>query len=141
MSKYTQIFSVLGMLFLMPSCQNETTLKWKETMKVHDEVMLKMQETSDLESKLDELIIRAKKDSTTLLFSKIDTLQAAHLVLGRVNEEMMDWMASIQKPRTGDDQDSIINYLNSEQKAIIEVGVNMDNAVIQAQEVLKSLEK
>ena len=141
MPKFIQIIPVLGMVFFMLSCQNETTLKWEETMKIHDEVMLKMQETSDLESKLDELIIRAEKDSTTILFTKIDTLQAAHSVLGKVNEEMMDWMASIQKPKTGDDQDSIINYLNKEQKAIIEVGVNMDNAVIQAQEVLKSLEK
>ena len=125
----------------MLSCQNETTLKWEETMTVHDEVMLKMEETVALESKVDELLDRAKKDSTTVLFSKIDTLQLAHSVLEKANEEMMDWMASIQKPRSGDNQDSIINYLNTEQKAIIMVGINMDNAVIQAQDILKSLEQ
>ena len=141
MSKVGQILLIFGMVFLMLSCQNESTHKWEETMKVHDEVMLKMQETGDLQSKLDQLITRAKKDSTTVLFSKLDTLQFAYNALEKADIEMMDWMASIQKPKKGDDQDSIINYLNTEQKAIITVGVNMDNAVTQAKNILKSLER
>lgn len=135
------ITSIIFLLFAVSSCKNETEIKWEKTLKVHDVVMLKMQETGEMESKLNQLITRAKSDSSTVLFTKLDTLQKAYNQLEVADEEMMDWMASIQKPRTGDDQDSIINYLNSEQKAIIEVGVNMDNAVIQAQEVLKSLEK
>ena len=141
MTKFSQTISALGVILVMISCQNPTTLKWEETMKVHDEVMLKMQVTSDLESKLDKLILHAEADTLTVLYTKIDQLKGAHLFLGEVNEEMMDWMASIQKPRKGDNQDSIINYLETEQKAIIEVGVHMDEAVNQAQNLLKSLEK
>jgi len=135
------IVSVIGFSLFTISCQNETGHKWEETMNVHDEVMLKMQETGEMQSKLDQLIIRAKKDSTTVLFTKLDTLQFAYEALEIADIEMMDWMASIQKPKTGDDKDSILNYLNTEQKAIIEVGVNMDNAVTQAENILKSLEK
>lgn len=129
-------------IFALSSCQNETGKKWEETMKVHDEVMLKMQETGDAEMKLDQLITQAQAaDSNTILFSKLDTLQQAYQLLEVADEEMMDWMANIQKPQKGDDQDSIINYLNKEQKAIIEVGHHMDNAIHHANALIKSLEK
>lgn len=129
-------------LIIFSSCQSEASKKWEETMKVHDEVMLKMQETGDAEMKLDQLITQAKRaDSNTLIFSKIDTLQQAYLVLEKADEAMMDWMATIQKPKLADDQDSILNYLQNEQAAIIEVGILMDDAVNHANSLITSLEK
>lgn len=134
--------SVIVLSITLFSCQSESEKKWEETMKVHDEVMLKMQETGDAEMKLDQLITHAKTaDSNAVIFSKIDTLQQAYSQLEKADEEMMDWMASIQKPRKGDNQDSIIQYLEKEQKAIIQVGVVMDNAIENANQIIQSLEK
>ena len=135
------ITSSLIMLLAVSSCRNETEIKWEETLKVHDVVMLKMQETGDMEAKLNQLISRAKQDSTTVLFTKLDVLQEAYKQLEIADEEMMDWMASIQAPKSGDDKDSILLYLDQEEKAIIEVGVHMDDAVSQAEALIKSLEK
>jgi hypothetical protein len=135
------ITSTTILLLFVSSCRNETEIKWEKTLKVHDVVMLKMQETGDMEAKLNQLISRAKLDSSTVLFSKIDTLQDAYKQLEVVDEEMMDWMASIQAPKSGDDKDSILLYLDQEEKAIIEVGVHMDNAVNHAEALIKSLEK
>jgi hypothetical protein len=132
---------VIGLSTFLFSCQNESELKWEETMKVHDEVMLKMQETGEMQTKLNALIVRAKTDSTSVLFTKSDTLKAAYKKLELAEEEMMDWMASIQSPKSNDDQDSILNYLDTEQKAIILVGEHMDASVVEANNILKSLEK
>ena len=129
------------MLLTISSCKNETENKWEKTLKVHDVVMLKMQETGEMEAKLNQLISRAKLDSSTVLFTKLNVLQEAYKQLEVADEEMMDWMASIQAPKSGDDKDSILLYLDQEEKAIIEVGVHMDNAVDNAEKLIKSLEK
>tara|TARA_R110002050_G_scaffold263065_1_gene403459 strand:+ start:19408 stop:19833 length:426 start_codon:yes stop_codon:yes gene_type:complete len=123
------------------SCQDKKGEKWEETMKVHDAVMLKMQETGEMQAKLNQLIMRAKQDSSTILYTKLDTLQIAFDALEKADVEMMDWMAHIQKPRKNDNQDSVLNYLEQEQQSITAVGVTMDNAVTQAENILKSLEK
>ncbi len=135
------ITSTIILLLFVSSCRNETEIKWEKTLKVHDVVMLKMQETGEIEAKLDQLITRAKKDSSTILFAKLDTLQGVYNQLEIADEEMMDWMANIQSPKSGDNKDSILLYLDQEEKAIIEVGIHMDNAVTNAQALIKSLEK
>lgn len=129
------------LVFLITACQSKSEKKWAETMKVHDEVMLKMQETGDLEIRMIELISRAGKDSNSILFANIDTFQYAHDILDGVDEEMMDWMAHIKAPQTGDNQDSIIAYLEAEKLAIIKVGEHMDQAIKQTKDIIKSLEK
>ena len=138
---FNKIITVIIITFTLVSCQNKTTQKWEETMRVHDEVMLKMEATGTLGLKINNLIEQTQKaDSNTILFSKLDTLQSAYSKLELSEEEMMDWMASIQKPKKGDRQDSIIQYLEQEQKAIIEVGHHMDAAIENAELILNSLE-
>lgn len=141
MRYYILLFSILLIQTFNTSCQSEEEKAWMKTMHSHDEVMLKMQENGDLQSKLNELISRAQLDSNSILFSHMDTLQMAYNDLAASDEEMMDWMATIQSPRKGDDQDSILNYLSTQEQAIIEVGVHMDHAANQAKNILKSLEK
>ena len=138
---FNKIITVIIITFTLVSCQNKTTQKWEETMRVHDEVMLKMEATGTLGLKINNLIEQTQKaDSNAILFSKLDTLQSAYSKLELSEEEMMDWMASIQKPKKGDRQDSIIQYLEQEQKAIIEVGHHMDAAIENAELILNSLE-
>lgn len=135
------IFSILTVQIISSSCQNEEEQAWLKTMHTHDEVMLKMQENGELQTQLDELILRAERDSGSVLFTHLDTLKMAYDDLALSDEEMMDWMAAIQAPKQGDDTDSILQYLSEQEKAIIEVGVHMDQAADQAKNILKSLEK
>jgi len=135
------IFSILTVQIINSSCQNEEQTAWLKTMHTHDEVMLKMQENGELQTKLNELIARAERDSNSVLYTHLDTLKMAFDDLALSDEEMMDWMAAIQAPKQGDDKDSILLYLSEQEKAIIEVGVHMDQAANQAKNILKSLEK
>lgn len=135
------IFSILTVQIISSSCQSEEEQAWLKTMHTHDEVMLKMQENGELQTQLDELILRAERDSGSVLFTHLDTLKMAYDDLALSDEEMMDWMAAIQAPKQGDDTDSILQYLSEQEKAIIEVGVHMDQAADQAKNILKSLEK
>lgn len=142
MLKSTTAFSLIIISLFLVSCQSAAEKKWEETMKVHDAVMLKMQETGEMGQKIDALLETAKAaDSTSILFIKQDVLVDAFQQLEAVDVEMMDWMANIQKPRKNDDQDSIVTYLNQEEQAIIAVGKHMDDAIHHAHKVISSLEK
>ncbi len=136
-----RIISVFSIAFLIFSCTSKVTKSWEETMIIHDEVMLKMQENGQLESKLNALITRAHEDSSSILFTKIDTLQFALDQLSLADDEMMDWMAAIRAPLPEDDVDSTLSYHKEQQEKIVEVGVHMDEAANQANDILKSLEK
>ena len=142
MSKSTITFSLITITFFLASCQSDVTLKWEDTMKVHDVVMLKMDETAEMSKKLSGLLEYGKNaDSSSVLFQKQDTLKQAIEILEQADIEMMDWMANIQKPRKGDNQDSIIQYLEHEKAAILVVGDHMNAAIENAQGIISSLEK
>jgi len=135
------LFFAISLMALITSCTNEVEDSWAETLRVHDEVMLKMQDNSELEQKLTELIKRGNASTTSVLFTKIDTLEGALEVLAKSDEAMMDWMASIQEPHKGDDVDSTLTYHKELTISIIEIGVQMDDAALNAENILKSLEK
>jgi hypothetical protein len=128
-------------LFTFISCTDQKKESWSETMRVHDEVMLKMQENGEIESKLNELIQRGHADTNSVLFTKVDTLQMALDQLSKADEEMMDWMAAIRAPKKSDDVDSTLQYHAEQKAAIIEVGEHMDAARLHAEDLLHSLEK
>lgn len=123
------------------SCQSAEDKAWEETMVVHDEIMVKMQENGPLESKFNMLITRAEQDSNSILFSKIDTLKDALNKLEVADEEMMDWMASIRNPHTYKGEQDYVTYILSEKDEIVAVGVRMDEARAHGEAVLKSIEQ
>lgn len=141
MRNINRIIALISIIIFLFSCTSKVTKSWEETMKVHDEVMLKMQENGELESKLNALIIRGKADSSTVLFTKVDTLQFALDQLSKADEEMMDWMAAIRAPLPDDNVDSTLAYHEEQQKEIIIVGNHMDEAATNAEKIIKSLEK
>ncbi len=142
MLKSTITFSILSISLFTLSCQSAAEKKWEQTMKVHDVVMLKMQETGEMAQKIDALLQKSKTaDSTSILFVKQDTLVGAIHQLEKADIEMMNWMANIQKPTKSDDQDSILHYLDQEEKAIVTVGNQMDQAIHHAEGVISSLKK
>lgn len=142
MKKTTTYLSILFLVFHTISCQSESEKAWETTMKVHDEVMVKMQENGPLESKYNELITRAEvADTNSILYSKLDTLRFTLNNLSISDEEMMDWMAAIQSPNTYQGDTDYLEYLNQEKENIIIVGEHMDLARTQAENLLISLEK
>lgn len=142
MKKTTTYLSILFLAFQTISCQSESEKAWETTMKVHDEVMVKMQENGPLESKYNELIKRAEvADTNSILYSKLDTLRFTLNILSISDEEMMDWMAAIQSPNTYQGDTDYLEYLNQEKENIIIVGEHMDLARTQAENLLISLEK
>jgi Flp pilus assembly protein TadD len=66
-----------SLLLTVSACTNHAEEQWAKTLKVHDEIMVKMQQNGEIESKLNELLILAQKDSTSVLFAQSDTLKSA----------------------------------------------------------------
>ena len=138
--KYLKLTVVLFTIALV-SCQSAEDKAWEETMVAHDEIMVKMQENGPLESKFNLLIERAQKDSSSVLFTKLDLLKSALHKLEVSDEEMMDWMASIRNPHTYKGDEDYVTYILSEKEEILEVGVRMDEARTHGEAVLKSIEQ
>lgn len=142
MRKIFLAISIATIAIINVSCQSEQEVLWADTMQVHDEIMLKMQENGEIESKLNAIIEQAKQaDSNSVIFTKLDTLEMAMQDLAKADEEMMDWMAHITAPQKGDDPEETKTILTAKKAEIIEVGVHMDNAAAHAEALLSSLEK
>lgn len=131
---------ILISLFTL-SCTSKAEEKWAKTLKVHDDIMVKMQTNGQLEAKLNDLLIAAQKDTTTVLYAQSDQLKAALEDLIKADEEMMDWMANIKAPKKGMDMDSVVSALQVKEEEIIAVGEHMDRAATNAQAILNSLKK
>ena len=142
MRKIIVLLSIATLAIFNSSCQSEQEVLWADTMQVHDEIMLKMQQNGEVENKLNAVIKRAEiADSNSILFSKLDTLQMAMDDLAKADEEMMDWMANITATQKGDDPEKTKISLTTKKAEIIEVGVHMDLAAAHAEALLTSLEK
>lgn len=137
LSLFLAIFSVA----IFSSCTNEVQKSWEETLRVHDEVMLIMQENGEVEKKINELIKRGNASENSVLSSKVDTLQGALDNLSAADEDMMDWMATLKKPQIGEDPTEVLAYHKGRQQEIIKVGDEMILAAKQADDIIKFLEK
>lgn len=122
-------------------CTNQAEEQWGKTLKIHDEIMVKMQENGKIESKLNELLKLAEKDTNSVIYPHSDTLKDALEDLIKADDEMMDWMANIKAPKKGMDMDSVVAALKVKEQEIIAVGKHMDDAASHANAVLNSLKK
>ena len=140
MRKLSLIFAILSVAILS-SCKNEVQESWEQTLRVHDEVMIIMQENGEIEKKLDVLIKRGKASENSVLHTKIDTLQGALNELSATDEAMMDWMATLQRPKKEANPEEALAYLKEREVAISKVGNDMMVAAQKAEDIIKSLEK
>jgi len=140
MRKLSLIFAILSVAILS-SCKNEVQESWEQTLRVHDEVMIIMQENGEIEKKLDVLIKRGKASENSVLHTKIDTLQGALNELSATDEAMMDWMATLQRPQKEANPEEALAYLKEREVAISKVGNDMMVAAQKAEDIIKSLEK
>ncbi len=113
----------------------------EEVLKVHDEIMLKMQANGELEEKIDLLMAAAEEDTASVLYQRMDEMKQIRLELDNADNAMMDWMANYQYPPDDMSQDSAMAYLNEQMAAIKDVGRQLDEAENKAEELLNSLQK
>jgi hypothetical protein len=140
MRNLSLFLAIISMAFLS-SCTNKVEKSWEETLRVHDEVMLIMQENGEVEKKLDVLIKRGNESENSVLHSKVDTLQGALDNLSAADEAMMDWMATLKKPQKGEDPNTVLAYHKELQESIVKIGNDMMVAAQKAEDIIKSLEK
>lgn len=136
------ILGILVTLLFIFGCSSQTEQKWQDVLRVHDEIMLQMQENGVIEQQLRALLNQSKTaDSTSILFQSTDTLENLIAHLEKADEAMMDWMANLKKPASEVPFDSAMKYLEIKESEIIQVGNQMEQASTQAVSFIESLEK
>lgn len=112
---------------------------WDEVMKIHDEVMPKMNTMRELTKTLktqwesNKSLDAATKDDISIAIQELES----------ADEGMWDWMHNLQqlKPlQESKTHDEIIDYLKEQQQSIILVREEWDNSMAKADGILKTLE-
>ena len=120
----------------MVACGDPVVALQKEVIAVHDEVMPKMGEISQLEKTLrqerEKLAQLEVPDSTQmeLLLAEITRLKQA-------NERMMDWMRNYEAPSPEQDQAEALSYLNEQMEKIVAVKSDMLESMEHAKTLIK----
>jgi len=102
--KYLQ--SILTITLLATSCSNKDTVGdahtlYNESMKIHDEIMPRMDELFTLRQRL-TLKLDSLKGDSVVNASSIEQLRKAISELAAADKDMMDWMHNV-KDVDGDD--------------------------------------
>ena len=108
------IIGILVTLLFIFGCSSQTEQKWQDVLRVHDEIMLQMQENGVIEQQLRALLNQSKTaDSTSILFQSTDTLENLIAHLEKADEAMMDWMANLKKPDSEVPSEGMVFLANS----------------------------
>ena len=128
MKKFSYIFLFVMMLF--SSCENKDKIAMQQlfdqVMKVHDEVMPKMDDIHDAKKALKEKLSTA---DSTLVFSSIKELDNA-------DEAMMVWMQEFNSSYETMPVEEQKKYLNTEMEKINKVKEIMLAAIDNAQKII-----
>lgn len=109
----------------------EVVLLYNEVMKIHDDVMPKMQDISKLRRELRKRIPVVQDSS--VVYSDI-------LYLNKADDAMMDWMAKFSEEyMTIQKKEDKISFLNKEKQAIEHVRDIMLESIAKSQRRLDSL--
>ena len=124
----------LFLLSLVCSCGQKTQdnqALYDEVMKVHDEVMPKMDDIYKLKQELKKQIA----DSATLAIEKRKTIESAILKLDSASENMMVWMRSFNPLPDSLGEEKARAYLEEQQEKIEKVKEEMLEAINAAKEL------
>ena len=124
----------LFLLSLVWSCGQKTQdnqALYDEVMKVHDEVMPKMDDIYKLKQELKKQIA----DSATLAIEKRKTIESAILKLDSASENMMVWMRSFNPLPDSLGEEKARAYLEEQQEKIEKVKEEMLEAINAAKEL------
>lgn len=131
----------------MVGCNNAETEQKKDerkelgktVMKIHDEVMPKMDEIYQLQKKLDVVLVEVEADSVLSDAIPMEVVREVLKNLEAANEGMMGWMRGYKYPKDDMAQEEAMKYLNNEKVKIEEVGKNTNDAIAAAKELLEKL--
>lgn len=124
----------LFMLSLILSCgqkNQDNQALYDEVMKVHDEVMPKMDDIYKLKQELKKQMA----DSANLADEKRKTIEATMLRLDSASESMMVWMRNFNPIPDSLGEEKARAYLKEQQEKIKEVKEKMLEAIDEAKEL------
>ena len=125
---------LLSLIILLIACSKEAKdnqALYDEVMKVHDEVMPKMNDIYKLKEGLKKQIV----DSTTVPEDKRRAIESAILKLDAASESMMVWMRSFNPLPDSLGEDKARQYLEQEREKIDRVKQEMLNAIDEANDL------
>lgn len=124
--KFSAVFGILGITFLIAACTNKGRTIDKlhdEVMRIHDEVMPKQSALSEAQMDIKKWIALQPED-----FNIPESLNQNYIHLQEAEEAMWEWMNQYKKP-SGSDPTSAIQYLENQQKSISAVRDKMLNSL------------
>lgn len=140
----TNILTILILsVFVFASCENAKTKENKlqaEVLAEHDVIMAKMDELTEMQSRLDSLKInlgniKVSKPETDTLALK-NTIDSLKTQLSLADDAMMNWMRDFNPDYEGKSHEEIIQYLNEEKTKINAVGVLFEESLSKSSAIL-----
>ncbi|HEX6225580.1 MAG TPA: hypothetical protein VFZ52_14285 [Chryseolinea sp.] len=125
------IFSLLLVVMLLPGCgesKQDNQALYDDVMKVHDEVMPRMDDIYSLKVNLK----KQAADSSSLTDDRRKAIEAAILKLDAASEGMMVWMRNFNPLPDSLGEEKARLYLEEQQKQIENVRADMQAAIDEA---------
>ncbi len=138
--KHTTSLFLIVMLLIASCGEQKKSAKdalYEKVMEVHDEIMPKMGDIMKYKKQLKEKIGMLTTESTEENADKIAELNKAINDLENSHEEMMNWMHGFESNFEGKVEEEVIKYLNTQKEKIETVGEMTNNALKNAEEMLK----
>jgi len=117
-----------------PELQEETNL-YTEVIRMHDEIMPRLQTISNLKSQVEERITRLE-EAEVPDNQRIVIFRDQMIALDSADEAMMDWMRNFIADHEGWEHDSIMSYLTDENARILEIGEIIDKTTAKTNDLL-----
>ena len=125
-----KIFLVLPILIISCQSQKNNDELYDEVMKIHDEVMPKMNDMHKL-----KLALKNEMDSTSdLTEARKAEIETAILKLDSASEGMMGWMRQFDPIPDSESVDKAREYLEKEKEKVAKVRDDIYEALKQAQD-------
>ena len=152
MKKYPSILALLAFFLIPAACQNSNTSNesenqennspealekslYQEVIKVHDEVMPKLQAISNLKGKVEEKITEFEGSSQE--DERLNTLRKQLVNLDEADQSMMDWMHNFKTTYEGWTHEETMEYLEKEKVSIQKTGELVDESIASARSLLE----
>ena len=153
--KHLLIITITFITTLLIGCQSSTTSSeteavmaraqqiYSETMTLHDEVMPRMGELVQLRQELGATADSLREVDSVAYADTVAQMQAAAQDLAQADENMMQWMRSVEKVPGADslaampaDTARLIQVQQEQKAAMEQVQQQMDNSITEARRLL-----
>lgn len=153
MSKYKKLLSLIAftLILTLSACNSTDNTEdsnnkkptkvdymQKEVIRIHDEVMPRMQEIAELQKEM-----KNKTDSLKKLENApsdiIESIEMKKLGLDATAASMMKWMKDYREPKEKSEEEAMA-YLENEKKKIEEIAIEFDEQITKCKNYLSKFE-